>query len=224
MTLLNESSFVLDKTRIALYFNKFKYRARLKISKVNFFRGIKKHHEISQRLERIRNRLDFRLSLYDYEITLDIVRLISWLESHEDQSSEFMIRYYNDSVDFYSNNITLIQSLLIDVPVDEYKLFYSKMISDYKHGHLYLKNPQSKYRAYFRWISTTADIREDLTEFVTTYNLKPSNSFTQWLEHKSLTTYLWDNYFFDFDDEMLITLLSLKYDNIIRRVYKIEKR
>jgi hypothetical protein len=42
--------------------------------------------------------------------------------------------------------------------------------------------------------------------------------------HNYNLIYSWDNYFFDFDQESLITLLSLKFDNLIRKVCTIQKR
>jgi hypothetical protein len=57
--------------------------------------------------------------------------------------------------------------------------------------------------------------------------LKPSLSLDNHLTFNrgtQLYLWVWSHYFIDFDDEHMISLLLLRFDGLIRKVCKIEKR
>lgn len=222
MIQLDQSSFTVDPARIALYYDRYLYRARLSIDDIHYFRGVKNSADLYNRIQRLnRNYFTVVVSSAAYQ-------LFDWMDIYQ-SAGVHSARFQQDAVDIYSNDIVVLQDLVNQVHgAKSYDLKRCQPRPGFDRSIVYLAKPKSRYRIYFRWIKA-ADIRLSLREFVELHGLKPSESCRRWLTSSNTTNslgyqYLWDNYFIDFDDEMITTLMTLKFGDIIRRVSKIEKR
>jgi hypothetical protein len=224
MIQLDQSSFTVDPARIALYYDRYLYRARLDIEDIHYFRGVKNSNEVYDRIQRLnRNYFTVVLSSAGYQ-------LFDWMDTYQ-TAGVYFVRFQQDAVDIYSNDIIVLQDLINQVHgAKSYILKRCQPRPDFDRSTVYLVNPRSRYRVYFKWIKAD-NIRDSLREFVEQHGLKPSESCRRWLTTLYNTSsgylgyqYLWDSYFIDVDDEMITTLMTLKFGDIIRRVSKIEKR
>jgi hypothetical protein len=227
MIQLDQSSFTVDPARIALYYDRYLYRARLSIEDIHYFRGVKNSAELYNRVQRLnKNYSTVAVSSAAYQ-------LFDWMDTYQ-SAGVHSARFQQDAVDIYSNDIIVLQDLVNQVHgAKSYILKRCQPRPGFDRSIVYLAKPKARYRIYFRWIKAV-DIRPSLREFIEHHGLRPSESFRRWLTSSPTSSYvinsslgyqyLWDNYFIDFDDEMITTIMTLKFGDIIRRVSKIEKR
>lgn len=227
LIMITSDKFKLDKNRLNLYYDQYKYRFSLTISEIHYFREIKTLQKYHKRVEYVSNLLSGPPS----DLSM-INRLVEWRISSD--TNLYKIRFHQDRLDMYTNDINVIQSLLNiyddSETVDRTTFLYSELTAGYKKDVVYQVNPKRKYRIYVKSRRYSHDERERLRNFLVG-RVKMSDSFHNWLNKNAHLSVLggagfwvWSNYFFDFDDETLISILMLKFDNFVGKVCEIQKK
>lgn len=210
MILIDEDSFKLHTTKISLYYDRFKYRARIHIPDVQYYRN--------HRYRRSSSSLP------------SIQKFLNWKKTVESRT-DLIVRVSSNLTDIYSNDVNVIKDAVNSIVCDSslrYELQRVEQLPNFDRSKVYLKKPKFKYRLYFKWAKLEDIEIEQLQQFIESYEIKCSDSLNRWFfrhgQGSRFSSYLWDNYFFDFDDDRIITLMILKFGNIVRRVCDIEKR
>lgn len=241
--MITESDFKLDSAQLTFYHDKFKYKMSIWIKGIHFFRTTKSIYEYSQRVDDYYiNRMyynDINSIVSDSTLLKPIKNLIVWRSSIIERNLDFKLRFGENKITIYANDFTLFELLLTELKYSKDDTIisynYSEPMMNYEKGIIYQKEPKRKFRIYMKSMSYTTEQREKLYEYLSRYDITMSSSMKKWIIGKSSSQifagfqnynlmYAWDNYFFDFDQESLITLLSLKFDNLIRKVCTIQKR
>ena len=138
-----------------------------------------------------------------------------------------------DTVSVYSNDISIIQSLSSDlqlcdaVVVDSIKLHYSQIRPDYESDILYRKKPKHRYRMYLQSRRYTQLERQELAEFLSEQEVSIGESLAYWLDGDSRRIGIYwamPHLSFDYDDECIATLAALKFNNVVRKIYRIAQK
>jgi hypothetical protein len=208
---VDESFFKLHHNKISLYYDKFKYRARIPIPNIHFYRD-QKH-----------------IRLKSKDKTNSITTFLDWKETVRSRN-DLAIRISVNTIYVYTNDIGFIKDLIKSTghTIEKYQLNYVVQPKNFDRHKIYLKHPKFRYRLYFKWAKVDDNDVNNLIEFIDIYQIKCSDSLSRWINKRHsgsiLNHYIWDNYFFEFDNEMIVTLMTLKFGNIVRRVCDIEKR
>jgi hypothetical protein len=241
--MITESDFKLDSAQLTFYHDKFKYKMSIWIKGINHFRTTKSIYEYSQKVDEYYiNRMyynDINSIVSDANLLKPIENLIVWRSSIIEKNLDFKLRFGENKITVYSNDFTVFELLLTELKYSKddniISCNYSEPMTNYERGVIYQKEPKRKFRIYMKGMLYTTEQREKLYEYLSRYDITMSPSMTKWITGKASSQifagfqnynlmYSWDNYFFDFDQESLITLLSLKFDNLIRKVCTIQKR
>lgn len=229
--MIKPESFKLDETRQHLYFDEYKYRCSLAIGGIQYFR----HTDVSDIEEQIEELTHQKWygwrKPFDPQTADDIRKFISWRNSNitRSKNSEFKLVTGEDSINLYSNDITIIQSLAkafedCDI-IETMKLSYATIRPDYDRSVIYRVNPKYQFRLYLRSRRYSSEEREELSEFLSENPVKLSNSLSHWLTSSNKNAYwAWDYLCFDYDDEYIATLLALKFDGVIRKICRIVQK
>jgi hypothetical protein len=145
-----------------------------------------------------------------------------------------------DQLDVYTNTLSIIQDLIdrydeCDIRYSQYR--YAQPIDNFEYNTVYLKQPKNKYRLYVKSRRYSDEEKVEFGNFLRKQNVRMSASLSMWLNNyepttkphlmiwsRMMTPWAWSHYHFDYDDETIITMLALRFDNVIGKVCKIEKR
>lgn len=172
---------------------------------------------------------------------VDLIKnFIIWRrEASKQLKYKIKIRY--NTLEIYSNDFVEFMNSLNIASISNKRLYYVNKIENYCEDVIYQKVPKHKYRLYFQLHRFDKETAKSFIKFLFSHDFSLSRSLnsnvSNFLEIKSIkrrnnfyTNYrtdgmtLFTHYYVDFDDEKLLTLLSLFESSIIRRLYRIEKR
>lgn len=230
----------LDYTRVNLYYNRFKYRVKVKLRAVHYFRYCKNNNDVYERL--VRERFGFSTGYHRASSLMDELK----------QSSTFSDLVYYDFVNWRTKNtsvkITVSANTLdcylsdLDELVDLIKILpsstklyitYVEPVANYKAKTVYHKFPVHKFRIYFKTHRIEGSDIAKFKEFIATYNNQVSPAlkseiFNIYNKNRRMLrgnyVLLLPHYYVDVDHEHDILLWSLRYPDLIRTVFNIEKR
>jgi hypothetical protein len=241
--MITESDFKLDSAQLTFYHDKFKYKMSIWIKGIHHFRTTKSIYEYSQRVDEYYiNRMyynDINSIISDTNLLKPIENLVIWRSTIIEKNLNFKLRFGENKITIYANDFTVFELLLTELKYSKDDTIisynYSEPMTNHERGVIYQTEPKRKFRIYMKQQLYTTEQREKLYDYLSRYDITMSPSMTKWITGKSSSQifvgmhnynliYSWDNYFFDFDQESLITLLSLKFDNLIRKVCTIQKR
>jgi hypothetical protein len=135
------------------------------------------------------------------------------------------IRRENDSFVFYSDDLKFLKEIfkIDNLSPKLYKV--ELMPTGIKY---FAKDPPSTFRLYLTNGKIDLETKRDILEYINrTPDLEPSNRLYDWLHRESSRynyTYLWDNYFINYNDSSNYTMMALKFPEIIGKNYKLEKK
>lgn len=240
--MINDSYFKLDVARSTFYFDKFKYKMSFFVRNVHYFRSIKTVDNFRRKFDRYSTQLDdgyfffddIQSLVSDKKTQTAIESFVRWRESLVNTQLKFKIRVNHSHILIYGNDLQLYDDLLTEIKDSvnpaQIEYYYVDPNPNYDRSVIYLQKPKRKFRIYLKSeIYTTAN-REKLLKFMIDNDIYMCQSFNEWLTRNNSnnfyknTSYSWDHFFFEFDDEPLITLILLKFDRLIRKVCTIEKR
>jgi hypothetical protein len=240
--MIDNSYFKLDTRRSAFYFDKFKYKMSVFIRNVHYFRSIKTVDNFHKRFDKYSTQIDDAYFFFDdiQSLVTDkttqttIEGFVRWRESLVNNQLKFKIRVNHSHILIYSNDLQLYDELLTEIKdyvnPAQIEYYYVNSNSNYDRSIIYLQKPKRKFRIYLKSETYSTSDREKLLKFMIGNDIYMCRSFNEWLIRNNSnnffknTSYSWDHFFFELDDETLITLILLKFDRLIRKVCTIEKR
>lgn len=224
---MTELSKLVTEKRNKLFFNKFRYRAKVKLNGVGYTYYTPDIETYINRIERFKEQDSkwpewsgfgsFSNIKYD-----DIEKYFNFRDNMD--RALMTSRIEGDTISFFSNDLSLFNPLYnIDskLTLTEVKALDSKT--------LYLKrHPKYKFRTYFKSRRMPDDFPKSVSDFINTYQTvkvctglqKFINSRTNW--HRFI--YLHGSYFVDYNDESMITILHMIFGNMVGRTYSLAKR
>lgn len=251
MALSDSLELILDKKRVNLYYDKYKYKTVVHIPLIQYFREIDSYSKYEKRLDeyltlwdglgsrgqRAAKSIREIIEVNSANAIAKFAEIVTWRQYFKNiRDFRFTIKY--DTIELYTSELDLVNNLLKRLKqfnVDS-KVYYAEKITDYDIGKVYHINPKFKTRIYFK-LKRLTDEAEEFKQFLKTYEFSLSPSLRNALDKKRrlpaipaiglnrpLAVLIQEHFFVDINDDQLITVLALRYPNFIRKICKIEKR
>lgn len=216
--------------RNKLYFNKFKFKAVCHIQGAAYTYYTPDIETFVARIEKVRdstrNKYGVRVmednwKIYWEEVNIDkISQYITWRNLIN--KDRCMYRIQGDNVSFFSNDLSLLQTLESIDP--NLKFYQAECLSP---DVLYFKKqPKYKYRTYFRGKRIPKDFSDNIRTLQGMYKtLNFSKGIFQSLFHNNWHPYRYihGSYFVEYNDEQMITILSMWFPDMLAKTYSLAK-
>jgi hypothetical protein len=217
--------------RNKLYFNKFKYRATLKIQGAAYTYYTPNLETFISRMEKLRtntNRYGVRIINEDWkeywdEVNLDqISQFITWRNVVD--KSKCMHRIQGDTVSFFSNDLSLLQTL----DSINTEIFYSEAISLKPNIMYFKKQPKFKFRTYFRSKRMPKDFSDNVRSLSSMYqnvlNFSPALFNALFYQNQyNPYRYLHGSYYVEYNDDKMLTILAMWFPDMLAKTYSLAK-
>lgn len=234
LKLVNSGNIHYYEFRDSLYYNNFKYKAKIELPGIKFL-----YHSdtISSWKYKIQNLS--RSNLYflsRYFGNNDETTLISKILENEEAITKYIAYYkkYNKeltfrqeghSVSIFSNNLSDFDDLLI-LGVNLKVLIFEAKVTLFSGVKLFVNKPKYKFRVYLKNKMITEEEKNNLVSFVKTKNyIKTGPSFSDWIySTKNMRRfYISSNFYIDYNDEVLGTLIGLTFSDLLGKHYRLEQ-
>jgi hypothetical protein len=134
---------------------------------------------------------------------------------------DFKIITGHNKIWIYTNTIKLIDQIatLYFIVGPTYKQVFINRPRDT----IRLKNSAYHQRTYFKSCTMTSTEKNNIIDFFTTHadNIRLSPRLKSFINHTNSHNYILDYFFVDYIDDYWLTLLMLKFPNIVRKTLKI---
>lgn len=218
-----ESLKLKVEKRNKLYFNKFRFKATIKVQGAAYTYYTPNLETFVGRMEKLRG-ANNKLGVKEYwdEVNLDqISQLITWRNTVN--KDKFTLRIQGDTVSFFSNELPLLQTL---DSIDS-KVTFTEAICYEDCDQLYFKKqPKYKYRTYFKARQMPKHFSESVRSLDDIYS---SLNFSKTLL-KTLFThtyhpfrYLHGSYYVEYNDQHMLTILSMWFPDMLGKTYSLAK-
>ena len=214
------------------YYNKYQYRARVKIehlrrsyyctpdefeercTKGSFYGRIAPNV-----LKEIRDNKD------------SIMKLLEFRQAHR-KDKNVTIRMEYDTMAVFHNDLQFLHDSFDGIPnvVTDYSLVET---NGYVGVKTFVNEPKHKYRVYFKSKRIDSATKESIRKILeTNKQLRAGPALKQWLKEKDNSSgwrswyinYLSSNYFIDYNEESYLSYFALMHGEILGKKYKLEKR
>lgn len=208
------------------YFNKFKYRARVRFEGLSFTYWAA---DIDTYLKKINSeRYMFRkVNKNDILKNLKTIENFIQFKNSVKSDDDVIIRIEGDTAGIFSNDLSKLTVLkkIGDLQID----FTEAVTSQYSGVKHFVREPVHKYRVYLRSTPVELTLIHDLRDTLSkNKSLYPSKSLTQWLYKTRQMSwsyrYCSSTFSIDYDDEGMLSYLALVHGDILGKKYKLEKR
>jgi len=209
-----------------LYFNQYKYKVSLTLAGVHLTRGISTIEKFNERVVKRNNRINQYIQSLIHEdspkqIHNDVIeKFMAWRLAN---GNKLQLRLEFNKVHFYSNDISLLETLLTISPnVECFQALDLQVPVGIKY---FSKQPKFEYRVYLKDIVLTEDDYKELQKFHYRYEHSPEFKFSPGLTYiiKNNRRYIF-KYYIDCKTENSVTHLYLMFSYILGKKYKLEKR
>ena len=232
--------------RNTLYYNKYRYRARLHLIGLNrtwycrtildYVERIEKIKKDTSRdvwVDRYRGDLNKELEKIDYDL---IEKYINWRNTYftpvDKADKRVLVRIEHNVASVFGNDLQLLYTL--ESVAGKGSVTYTEVDACIPTGVKYFKNePKHKYRSYLKTkYNVEEKFREDLIKFFDRYKntetvIVPSLALESWLrpaKHTWSRRNCSSHFFIDYDDDSTNTLIGIMFGNMISKRYKLEKQ
>lgn len=226
---MTESFKLKTESRNKLYFNKFKYRAVVHIPGAAYTYYSPDLETFVARMEKLRDnkpKYGVRVLSDDWkeyweEVNLDrISQLITW--RNVVSKDKCMIRIQGDFVSFFSNELSLLETLDSIDP----NLRITEAIC-HEHNFMYFKKePKYKYRTYFKGKRMPKDFSDNVRSLQDMYkSLNFSKGLFTSLFHNNWHQYRYmhGSYFVEYNDEKMQVILAMWFPDMLAKTYSLAK-
>ena len=221
--------------RSSLYYDKYRYRARVYAVGIHQLYWIKSEQMLRERYKK--NSKQFK------NVELEkLVKFFIWMfPKRNNKDKVYGFRIESDIAAVFSNDLNLLK----DLENIGYSVDYTEVVESIPYGVKYfVKEPKHKYRVHLKSKKVHAGFADKLREWINRYEgtntvISPSNALKQWYTPELLnftnpyvpnwnqnwrTRYSSSSFFIDYNDESTLTLFMLMFDGMVQRHYKLEKR
>lgn len=216
--------------RNALYFGKYKYRARCRVHGAVYTYYTKSLDEFKAKMAKRAKQAptaievimsDWRTStdMIDYD---QISKYFDWRNNAP--KDEYLARIQGNKISFFSDDVELLKTLkVLDKNLE---LSVADVIQQ---NIMYFKrDPQYKYRTFFRGKRAPESFKEDLKSFMERYHntarICPAlRRLATDERHQRWYPYLHSSYYVDYNDESTLTLLHMFFGSMLAKTYVLAK-
>lgn len=215
-----------------LFYGEYQYSASFQLQECWVFRYTTDHDEIDRRLtrqqewrEKMRTRWPADSLNRYHSIISDVTRdnIHSMADFITGISTPFKTIIENKTMRIYTNDLNIVQAVE-HIPFVQRRR-YSKVIIDRPRNTILLKNPQHKFRSYFKETRVTPEDKQAITHFLTNQpGIRLGSGLQSWIDDgytKYSTKYTRDYFFIDHESESWLTMLALVRPGLIRRTVHI---
>lgn len=225
---------VVKDHRSHLYYNKYQYRAKLRLRGIRRTWYAKDLAEFKKRINDI-SAWKTKKELEDLDFNA-IGRYIDWRNIYftpkNKKDKKVLVRIEGEVASIFSNDLNVLKTLESIDGLDNLK--YSEIDICVESGVKYfVHEPKYKYRVYFKSRHVEEKFRENLAKFIDRYKatnttIVPCTSLRKWLsndlKHNWYSRFCSSHYFIDFNDEGVNSLISIMFGDMIKARFKLEKR
>ena len=220
-----ESFKLKIEERNTLFYKKYRYKAAINmngIGRTRYYKAIEQYQK------------DFVLkdfSPYYKNKTVDFKQLDMYLNwRDENRGKDYTLRLSSNNADFYSNDLSLLQSLSV---VDKNARFVEAKAPVHTPNDVkYFKNqPKFKFRVCIKGKTLSNKEVQSIDEMIKQYEktdmFRPSPGLKQWAAYRSQYQFRYSHgsFFIDYNEESTLSLMVLILpDGILGKGYKLEKR
>ena len=220
--------------RDTIYYNKYQYRARLRLEGVRYTWYSKTPEDLEKRLQNPKPayygvRDEDRLKVTTNLETLK--KFITWRNQRKiDKNASVRVEF--NTIAVFSTDLALLktlESLGPNLVVD----YTEAQTSNFVGVKTFAKEPKHKYRVYLKTKIVQKNVIADLKELIDrSPDLHPCPSLEYWLElgvkqynvNSWRHRYTFSTHFIDYDDESTLSYLALMHGDYLGKRYKLEKR
>lgn len=228
---------IQDPTKLSLYFDIYRYKLKMKIPGVHYFRSVKSIDQYNQRLNQIHT-FGLKLNIYtisqffkdhsNYKLE-PIYDFILFKINQPKNQNKVIVSY--DSVNVYSNDVNELINIATVNKFADCQLITITELKDYDKNNIYKKKPKHKYRIYLNYSKITDGDIQLFMKLLMTNDCAPSRTLSREMSNYNKRTWvnetallLWASHFIDINDEIFITMFSLTFPKTIRKIVKIIQR
>lgn len=215
--------------RDQLYWNKYAYRARVKLAGARYTWYTNDRAGLEERLNN--KYTHFSLNGIERDKVINnmdaLTKFIEWRNLNK-KTKKATIRIEHDTVAVFANDLTLLQTLHdIDNKLEiDYTECQTAIFAGIK---FFVQEPKHKYRIYLKSKKIEDTFVEDLKRTLSTSkNLYPSNALKSWLNSSSNRTWRYRftsaSHAIDYNEESTLSYLMLMHGEMFGKRYKLEKR
>lgn len=212
--------------RDSLFYDRYHYCLRLRITYSGAVRDLS-YTDLTADINRVRDRIDWRLSRFtnDYEKTqrhnyeqskIYLTSLVQTLYGIQD----FKLVVGYGTLYVYTQNLSDLEKILGDMP--DYGRFawpaLTRVEVTHAPGTVVIQSSPHKFRSYFRQTSLSFNEQEHLRNWLKNQTpvIRLSPGLNRWCDTLTDEPYTLGNYFFDYDDPRLLSMLSLVRPGLIK--------
>lgn len=219
-----------DKYKQGLYFNKYRYRARLWLPCVSRTRYAKTIEDFKTKINYLKDNTLRLLPVDRHHMdNIDWDAFERWFDWRLENAENVRLRLEGNIATIYTNDLATLPNDVGDLTAYE-----PRSLNHPPPGIKYFaRDPKFKYRVYLRMATVPADFYSDLEEFYkrfkdssTKINFSGSlrTRIRAQVTYNYISFYSYSNYFIEYNDEYILTLLHLQFSSTLGNVYKLEKQ
>jgi hypothetical protein len=216
--------------RNALYFNKYKYRAKCRVDGASYTYYTNSLEEFRAKMERrARNGNSVTVILNSWQTVVDEIdyeQLSKYYDWRADANRDlYLARIQGNQISFFSNDLELLKTLKVLDP----KLKFSEAKVENGDILYFKKEPKHKFRTFFRGKKSPDNFKIDLETFIESYGhlAKVSPALIRALEDPRKyyqIKYMHSSYYIDYDTESTLTLLHMFFPSMLGKTYSLAKQ
>jgi len=238
----------LDKSRFNLYYDKYKYKVKIKFVAIQYFRYERNIESFERRLSQVVYRKSMHYSGHGFPIMTvhhqdNFITLLELLQEQygldikvyknyvnwRSKNREIRINITYDKMDVYVDDLNQISELIEILPAGfDVKIYYAQPQLNFERNCIYHLKPVNKHRIFFKLKRLEPYDVKSLREFMASHDCKPSislkNEFYRVLQTKSSYALILNHHYVDLNQEEYISLWALQYPDMIRCVFDIKQR
>lgn len=219
----NEPGVDFIEDREYPYYKKYQYKAYFMLVGASYTYYIKQADQVKNPFSKY-SVLDARKQEIVNNLPV-IKEFVNW-RNEVREAKNGTIRIERDSVSVFTNDLQLLLDIKdrLDIKVNIVRV----QKNTYTSVKYFVREPKHKYRLYFKSKLAPNDFKKSMLSIIEKSNLHPSNAFMQWLiEDKAWSwrrRYTGSSFFIEYDDESILSYLSLMHGDMLAEKYKLEKR
>ena len=224
--------------RDILYYDKYKYRARISISGVRYTMYTKTIQSFVKLINRTGEYTSYSTipptQLAEVRQNMDLISNYITYRNDIQKNKLGSIRIEGNRVSVFSNELSVLQRL---TELGNSKIDYTEVImGDFTGVKYFVNKPKYNFRVYLKRKRIEPSTIKDFSKVINkTKDLYPSSSLSAWLLATTTGSarfkfYSWQyshssaTHFIDFDNESTLSYLALMYGEYLGHRYKLEKR
>ena len=224
--------------RDILYYDKYKYRARISISGVRYTMYTKTIQSFVKLINRTGEYTSYSTipptQLAEVRQNMDLISNYITYRNDIQKNKLGSIRIEGNRVSVFSNELSVLQRL---TELGNSKIDYTEVImGDFTGVKYFVNKPKYNFRVYLKRKRIELATIKDFSNVINkTKDLYPSSSLSAWLLATTVGSarfkyYSWQynhsstTHFIDFDNESTLSYLALMYGEYLGHRYKLEKR